>query len=59
MALPKAPDFSAFSEEDLFDDREDMHFLTEKSPYKKEQAVVIPEGHDVSVCMMCMMDDDG
>ena len=47
MALPKAPDFSGFSEEDLFDEREDIHFLTEKSPYIHQQQITIPEGHEV------------
>jgi hypothetical protein len=45
MAIPHLPDFSEFDEEELFDEREDMHFLTEKSPYK--QQLSIPEGHEV------------
>jgi hypothetical protein len=51
MALPRVPDFSAFSEEDLFDEKEDVHFLTDKSPWKGTSAVEtdgIPEGHEVS-----------
>lgn len=50
MALPRVPDFSAFAEEDLFDEKEDMHFLTEKSPWKGAaglKAEGIPEGHEV------------
>eukprot|EP00624_Nannochloropsis_granulata_P007279 evm.model.NODE_7044_length_6584_cov_21.200182.2 len=48
MALPRVPDFSAYSEEDLFDEKEDVHFLTEKSPWRAEEgsALDIPEGHD-------------
>lgn len=54
MALPRVPDFSAFSEEDLFDEKEDVHFLTEKSPWKGAGAVEaesIPEGHEVRDCV--------
>lgn len=48
MALPKVPDFSAYSEEDLFDENEDLHFLTENSPFHgKEKSIEIPEGHEV------------
>jgi hypothetical protein len=48
MALPRVPDFSAYSEEDLFDEKEDVHFLTEKSPWRAGEgpAIDIPEGHD-------------
>jgi len=48
MALPRVPDFSAYSEEDLFDEKEDVHFLTEKSPWRAGEgpAIEIPEGHD-------------
>ncbi|KAM3575360.1 hypothetical protein VYU27_002707 [Nannochloropsis oceanica] len=47
MALPRVPDFSAYSEEDLFDEKEDKHFLTDKSPWRAEEgsSIVIPEGH--------------
>lgn len=48
MALPKTPDLSGFTEEDLFDEREDIHFLTHKSPFHaKAEPLVIPEGHEV------------
>ncbi len=48
MALPRVPDFSAYHEEDLFDEKEDMHFLTDKSPWRAGEgpAIDIPEGHE-------------
>jgi len=48
MALPRVPDFSAYSDEDLFDEKEDVHFLTEKSPWGHDEksTINIPEEHE-------------
>ena len=49
MALPHVPDFSAYADEDLFDEKEDVHFLTDKSPWRRGpgEALEVPEGHEV------------
>jgi hypothetical protein len=45
MAVADLPDFSGYDEEELFDEKEDFHFLTDKSPWSQE--IVIKEGHEV------------
>jgi len=46
MAVADLPDLSGIDEEELFDDKEDIHFLSEKSPWNEE--IVIEEGNEVS-----------